>query len=109
MHSPTQTYAGKVRISDDTSRTHKNNKSRFSLFSFCERLDFAFLCFALIAEALRWCKHALVTCLCFVVVAMVVANAFVSGVLSGLNHRYQCRVIWLIPLLAGIFLLDWLE
>jgi hypothetical protein len=40
---------------------------------------------------------------------MVVANAFVSGVLSGLNHRYQCRVIWLIPLLAGIFLLDWLE
>jgi hypothetical protein len=43
------------------------------------------------------------------VVAMVVANAFVTGVLSGFNHRYRCRVIWLIPLLAGILLLDWLE
>jgi hypothetical protein len=40
---------------------------------------------------------------------MVVLNAFLTGVLSIVDERYQCRVIWLIPLLAGVFVLDWLE
>jgi hypothetical protein len=43
------------------------------------------------------------------VVATVVANAGVTGVLSVVDDRYQCRVIWLLPLLAGIFFLDWLQ
>jgi hypothetical protein len=43
--------------------------------------------------------------LTLVIVSMVVANAFVTGVLSDVEDRYECRVIWLIPLLAGIFLL----
>jgi hypothetical protein len=44
-----------------------------------------------------------------VVVVSVVANAFVTGVLSTIDDRYGCRVIWLIPLLAAAFLLDWLN
>jgi hypothetical protein len=44
-----------------------------------------------------------------IVVAIVVANAFVAGVLSTVDDRYGCRVIWLIPLLAAAFLLDWLN
>jgi len=47
--------------------------------------------------------------LALVVFSMVVLNAFLTGVLSIVDERYQCRVIWLIPLLAGVFLLDWLE
>jgi len=44
-----------------------------------------------------------------VVGAIVAANAFVTGVLSMVDDRYGCRVIWLIPLLAALFLLDWLN
>ena len=40
---------------------------------------------------------------------MVVLNALLTGTLSIVDERYQCRVIWLVPLLAGVFLLDWLE
>ena len=47
--------------------------------------------------------------LTLVVAATVVANAWVTGVLSVVDDRYQCRVIWLVPLLAGIFFLDWLQ
>jgi hypothetical protein len=37
---------------------------------------------------------------------MVVGNAFTLGALSGPGDRYQARVIWLVPLLAGCFVLD---
>jgi hypothetical protein len=47
--------------------------------------------------------------LSLVVVSMVVANAMVTGVLSDVEDRYECRVIWLIPFLAGIFFLDALQ
>jgi hypothetical protein len=39
----------------------------------------------------------------------VIANAFVTGVLSEVDGRYQSRVIWLLPLLAGAFVLEWLD
>jgi hypothetical protein len=39
----------------------------------------------------------------------VVANAFVTGVLSEVDGRYQSRVIWVLPLLAGTFVLEWLD
>lgn len=45
----------------------------------------------------------------FVVATMVVANAAITGVLSVVDDRYGCRVIWLAPLLAGMLLLDWLS
>ena len=46
--------------------------------------------------------------LSLVVAFAVVANAFITGALSEVGDRYQCRVIWLIPLLAGICILHWL-
>jgi len=44
--------------------------------------------------------------LSLIIVSMVVANAFAGGVLSVVDDRYGCRVIWLIPLLAGLTILD---
>ena len=43
-----------------------------------------------------------------VLVSMVIANAFVTGALSTVEDRYQSRVIWLLSLLAGLFVLEWL-
>jgi hypothetical protein len=40
-----------------------------------------------------------------VILFVVVANAAVTGILSDVADRYQGRVIWLLPLLAGIILL----
>jgi hypothetical protein len=57
-----------------------------------------------------WRRHSpRLAGLTLVVAAMVVANAGVTGVLSVVDDRYQCRVIWLAPLLAGIFFIDWLQ
>jgi hypothetical protein len=44
-----------------------------------------------------------------VIVSTVVANAFVTGILSMVENRFQSRVIWLLPLLAGILVLDWFD
>jgi hypothetical protein len=44
-----------------------------------------------------------------IIVSAVIMNAFVTGVLSGVENRYQSRVIWLLPLLAGVWLLNWRE
>ena len=57
-----------------------------------------------------WRRHSpRLTGLSLIVAASVVANALVTGVLSVVDDRYQCRVIWMVPLLAGIFFLDWLH
>jgi hypothetical protein len=44
-----------------------------------------------------------------VIAFSVLANAAVTGVLSNVEDRYQARVIWLVPLLAGVLVLTWLE
>jgi hypothetical protein len=41
-----------------------------------------------------------------VIVSTVVANALVTGALSTVEERLQSRVIWLLPLLAALLLLD---
>jgi hypothetical protein len=57
-----------------------------------------------------WRRHSpRLAGLSLVVFGMVVANALVTGVLSVVDDRYGCRVIWLLPLLVGIFFLDWLH
>lgn len=43
------------------------------------------------------------------IVSTVVANAFVTGVFSSVEDRYQGRVVWLIPFLAGALALAWLD
>jgi hypothetical protein len=42
-----------------------------------------------------------------IIVSAIIMNAFVTGVLSGAEPRYQSRVIWLLPLLAALLILDW--
>jgi hypothetical protein len=44
-----------------------------------------------------------------IIVPVVIANAFVTAVLSEVDSRYQSRVIWLIPLVAGLIVLDLLH
>ncbi|MEM6487728.1 MAG: hypothetical protein AAF677_05560 [Pseudomonadota bacterium] len=43
------------------------------------------------------------------VVAGVLVNACITGTLSAPNHRYQGRVVWLIPLVAALMWLRWSE
>jgi hypothetical protein len=40
------------------------------------------------------------------IITAVLANAAVTGALSEVDSRYQARVVWLIPFLAALFLLD---
>ncbi|HEX4283823.1 MAG TPA: hypothetical protein VHZ28_01940 [Terracidiphilus sp.] len=42
-----------------------------------------------------------------VIFSVVTINAFVTGTLSTVNSRYECRVIWLVPLFAGLCVSDW--
>lgn len=37
---------------------------------------------------------------------VVLGNAFISGVLSAVDSRYQARIVWLIPLLALFYLME---
>jgi hypothetical protein len=41
-----------------------------------------------------------------VVLFVIIANAFVTGVLANVEDRYQSRVVWLLPLLAILFVLQ---
>ncbi len=41
-----------------------------------------------------------------VVIPTLIANAFVTAVLSSSDSRYQSRVVWLIPLVAALAVLD---
>ncbi len=44
-----------------------------------------------------------------VIAFVVITNAAVTGILSNIEDRYQARVIWLVPLLAAMFVLTWLD
>lgn len=44
-----------------------------------------------------------------VIISMVLANAFVTGAMSTVEDRYESRVIWLLPLMAGLLAMEWLE
>jgi hypothetical protein len=45
--------------------------------------------------------------LAVVIVSAVIGNAFVTGILSMVENRFQSRVIWLLPFLAAVLGLDW--
>jgi hypothetical protein len=40
-----------------------------------------------------------------IIIVAVIGNAAVTGALSNVEDRYQSRVIWLVPLLAGVLAL----
>jgi hypothetical protein len=46
--------------------------------------------------------------LAVVIIPAVLANAFVTGVLSTVEDRYQSRVVWLVPFLAVTLIFAWL-
>jgi hypothetical protein len=46
--------------------------------------------------------------LAVVIIPAVIANAFVTGVLSTVEDRYQSRVVWLVPFLAVTLIFAWL-
>jgi hypothetical protein len=46
--------------------------------------------------------------LAVVIIPAVLANAFVTGVLSTVEDRYQSRVVWLVPFLAVMLMFAWL-
>jgi hypothetical protein len=46
--------------------------------------------------------------LAVVIILAVLANAFVTGVLSTVEDRYQSRVVWLVPFLAATLIFVWL-
>jgi len=71
---------------------------------------FASLAMIAVFVPLLWRRHAKsLPGLALVVFSTVVLNALLTGALSIVDERYQCRVIWMIPLLAGICVIDWLE
>jgi hypothetical protein len=56
-----------------------------------------------------WRRSPHLAGLTVVIIGTVISNAFITGVLSGIDDRYQSRVIWLIPFLAGLFVIHWLD
>jgi hypothetical protein len=55
----------------------------------------------------RWSSR--VVGLAAVIAFVVIANAAVTGMLSNVDDRYQGRVIWLMPLLAGLLMMAWVD
>ena len=51
----------------------------------------------------RWQMLGLVE----IVAPTVIANALLTAVLSESDSRYQARIIWLVPMVAGMLLIDW--
>jgi hypothetical protein len=61
---------------------------------------------------IKWQRHRLsnrLRGLCVVITFAVIANALITGVLSNVDDRYQSRVVWLLPLLAGVLLFESLD
>jgi len=44
-----------------------------------------------------------------IILPTFVANAFLTGPFSNIEERYQSRVVWLLPLLAGLLWFHWLD
>jgi hypothetical protein len=55
----------------------------------------------------RWSQR--LVALSATIVFVVIANAAVTSILSAVDSRYEERVIWLVPLLAGAFVLTVLD
>ena len=54
-----------------------------------------------------WSTQAVFLVTAAFIVPTLIANAFLTGVFSEVDSRYQARIVWLLPLLAGITLYRW--
>jgi len=63
----------------------------------------------IVVFALMWARRlpSRLASLTSVVAFVVVVNAAITGVLSMPEDRFESRVIWLVPLLAGLFVTAW--
>lgn len=43
------------------------------------------------------------------IVYVVIANAAVTGIFNNVEPRFQARVIWLVPMLAGVLVFTWMD
>jgi hypothetical protein len=66
--------------------------------------------------AIVWCTPLLLRSqpprllgLSVIILPTLLANALLTGAFSNVEERYQSRVIWLLPLLAVLLLLHWLD
>ncbi len=67
----------------------------------------AFLLAALVLLPFVWGRLSeRLTGLGIVIVSILIANAFVTGSMSMVDERYGSRVIWLLPFLVGLCVLD---
>jgi hypothetical protein len=60
----------------------------------------------LLAPLVWWRREMRLTGLGLTVSSMILANAFLAGVLSVVDDRYGCRVIWMVPLLASLMAME---
>ena len=63
-----------------------------------------------IATLLPWlwsCRPPRLVGLSLVIACSVIANSLFAGTLSMVTGRFECRVIWLIPLFAGLCFFKW--
>jgi hypothetical protein len=79
--------------------------TRFTLLQRWIVFPSALLLAALLPYLIRHRRQRLLG-LAVIILPALVANAFVTSVLSSSDSRYQARVIWLIPLAAALALLD---
>jgi hypothetical protein len=64
---------------------------------------------AVLAPFAFWRGNSQLAWLTVVVASTTLANALLSGALSMVDDRYQARIIWLVPLLAALFLSDFIQ
>ena len=64
---------------------------------------------AAVSPLLRRNASARLLGLSVVILPTLVANALLTGVFSNVEERYQCRVVWLLPCVASLVSLHWLE
>jgi hypothetical protein len=65
--------------------------------------------FAVFALLLGRALSARLAALMFITVFVVIVNAAVTGILLMPEDRFESRVIWMVPFLALLFALTWIE
>lgn len=94
-----------VRSRQHRERLHEDFFTRLQRWTVAASLAMIGASFLVMGR--RWPSR--VVGLAAVIAFVVIANAAVTGILSNVEDRYQGRVIWLVPLLAGLLLLAWLD
>jgi hypothetical protein len=99
------TYARTMRTLQEQSRMPESFFSAVQQWVVVASALVIVACVPLLWLRRRWRLLGLVA----IIVPVVIANAFVTAVLSEVDSRFQSRVIWLIPLAAGLTAMELLD